>query len=51
MHDDRDFGKSVRELFIELRREHSKEAVLEAKTSLEQVTRQIQEITEKLQNH
>jgi DNA-binding PadR family transcriptional regulator len=47
----RDFGKSVRSLFHELRREHSKEAVLEAKTSLEQVTKQIQEIREKLQNY
>jgi len=46
----RDFGKSARTLFHEFRREHSKEAVLEAKTSLEQVTKQIQEIAQKLRN-
>jgi DNA-binding PadR family transcriptional regulator len=45
----RDFSRAARGLFHELRKEHSQEAVAEARKALEEATKQILDATTKLQ--
>jgi DNA-binding PadR family transcriptional regulator len=44
----REFGKAVRDMFHEIRREHSKEATEQAMRTLEEATKKLQDITRKL---
>jgi DNA-binding PadR family transcriptional regulator len=45
----REFGRAVRDVFHEMRREHSKEAIEQAMRTLEEATKKLQDITRKLQ--
>ena len=47
----RDFGKAVRDVFHEIRREHSKDAIEKSMKTLEEITVKLQDLTKKLQEH
>ncbi len=47
----RDFGKAVRDVFHEIRREHSKEVIEQSMRTLEEITTKLQDLTKKLQTH
>jgi DNA-binding PadR family transcriptional regulator len=49
-HTARNFGRVVRDVFHEIRREHSKESIEEAMKSLEEITERLQEMTTKLRD-
>jgi len=47
----RDFGKAVRDVFHEIRREHSKEVTEQSMRALEEITKKLQDLRKKLQAH
>ena len=47
----RDFRKAVHDLFHEIRRDHSKEAIEKSKKALEEITIKLQDLTKSLHEH
>jgi DNA-binding PadR family transcriptional regulator len=47
----REFGKAVRDVFHEVRREHSKEAIEQSMKSLEEITMKLQDLAKRLREH
>jgi DNA-binding PadR family transcriptional regulator len=47
----RNFGKAVRDVFHEIRREHSKESIEQSVKTLEEITIKLQDLTKRLQEH